>query len=109
MNGAPALQVRERPGGLVFTVRVQPKAARDELTGIRDGVLWLRVTAPPVAGKANAAVVALLAEKLNIPRVSLALTGGARSHNKTIQVSGVDAASLAAAVESALAADAKER
>jgi len=102
VSGQPILQVRERPGGIVFAVRVQPKASRDELIGIRDGLLWMRVTAPPVAGKANAAVVALLATKLNIPRASLALTGGARSHTKTIQISGVAAADLTAAVDAAL-------
>jgi len=102
VTGQPVLQVRERPGGIVFAVRVQPKSSRDELTGIRDGILWMRVTAPPVAGKANAAVVTLLADRLNIPRASLALTGGARSHTKTIQVSGVSAADLTAAVDAAL-------
>lgn len=102
------LQVRERPGGVVFSVRVQPKSSRDEFTGIRDGVLWVRVTAPPVAGKANAAVVELLSAKLGLPRASIALTGGARSHTKTIQVSGIAAADLASAVEAALTGGKKE-
>ena len=107
MSALPSLQIRERPGGLVFEVRVQAKSAHDELTGVRDGVLWMRVTAPPIAGKANAAVVAVLAETLHIPRASLLLTGGARSHTKTIQVSGIAAAELAAAVDAALTAGKK--
>ncbi len=93
---------------MVFSVRVQPKSSRDELTAIRDGVLWVRVTAPPVGGKANAAVVEFLAAKLDVPRASVALTGGARSHTKTIQVSGITPADLAAAVEAALTGGKKE-
>jgi uncharacterized protein len=102
------LQVRERPGGVVISVRVQPKASRDELTGIRDGALWVKVSAPPVAGKANAAVVDLLATKLGIPRGSVALTGGARSHTKTIQISGIAPGDLEIAVEAALTQGKKE-
>ena len=101
MSGA-TLQIRERPGGLVFAIRVQPKGGRDELIGLRDGQLWLKVTAPPVGGQANKACIKLLAETLGIPQSQMALTGGVRSRQKMVQVSGVTADALLAAVAGAL-------
>lgn len=102
MTAGEALAIRERPGGIVFSVRVTPKASRDELVGVNDGELWLRVTAPPIAGKANDACVRLLTEALGVPRGSLALMGGQKSRNKLIQVSGVTAEQLRAALTAAL-------
>ncbi|MDP2872655.1 MAG: DUF167 domain-containing protein [Bacillota bacterium] len=102
MSGSAALFVRERPGGLVFPVRVQPKSSRNELVGITDGALWIKVTAPPVAGQANRATLALLADLLGVPASALALTGGARSRNKQVQISGVTADHLRSAIDRAL-------
>jgi uncharacterized protein len=102
LTGEEHLAIRERPGGIVFSARVQPKSSRDELVGIRDGELWLRVTAPPVAGKANEACVRVLTEALGVPRGSLALMGGQKARSKLIQVSGMTAAQLLSAVEAAL-------
>jgi uncharacterized protein (TIGR00251 family) len=96
------LFVRVRPGGVVFGVWVQPKAARDELVGVRDGDLWLRVTAPPIDGKANDACVRYLTDALGLPRGSLAMMGGQRARSKLIQVSGIEVGDLLAAVERAL-------
>lgn len=107
-EGGPAglgLVLRARPGGVVFSVRVQTKAATDGLVGVRDGELWLRVGAPPIEGKANEACVRLLTECLGLPRGTLAMMGGQRSRSKLIQVSGVDPAGLLAAVERALDRD----
>lgn len=104
MSGeAAALQVRGRPGGLVFPVRVQPKSSRDELIGITDGALWVRVSAPPVEGQANRACLELVAAALNVPVSSLALTGGPRSRNKQLQVSGITVEHLRAAINRSLA------
>lgn len=103
MTGGAALQLRERPGGLVFSVRVQPKSSRDEIVGINDGVLWVKVTAPPIEGQANRACLDLLARMLDLSVSSLALTGGPRSRNKQLQVSGVTADHVRAAVDRILA------
>lgn len=102
MTPSPPLQVRERPGGIVFRVRVQPKSSRDELLEVRDGALWLRVTAPPVGGQANRACIAFLSEVLGIPQSSLLITSGARSRIKDVQASGIGAEELFAAVDRAL-------
>jgi uncharacterized protein (TIGR00251 family) len=103
VSGGAVLQLRERPGGLVFAVRVQPKSSRDELVNVTDGVLWVKVTAPPIEGQANRACIQLLASALGLPVSSLALTGGPRSRNKQVQVSGVTAEHLRAAVDRGLA------
>lgn len=59
--------VRQEGGTASFRVRLQPKASRDAIVGEVDGVLRLRVTAPPVEGRANEACLRLLAKRLDLP------------------------------------------
>ncbi len=73
-------------------VRVQPRAARSEIVGWRgDGVLSVRVTAPPVEGQANAAVAALLAGALGLRPAAVAVERGARGRDKLVRVAGLTA------------------
>jgi hypothetical protein len=64
------------------------------LAGVQDGVLRLRVTAPPVEGRANHAVLALLAEHLRLPRSSIKIAAGERASTKWIEVAGLAPATL---------------
>lgn len=94
---------RLTPEGLVLQVRVTPNASADRIEGVEtrdDGnvVLRVRVRAVPDKGKANAAVVALLAKALGIPKSALQLTSGETSRFKTLRLSG-DPAALAAAID----------
>lgn len=89
-----SLPVEERPGGARFRVKVQARARREEIVGVHDGALRVRVTAPPLEGRANRAVVELLAERLRLPRSSVKIAGGERSPLKTIEVAGLDAAAV---------------
>ncbi len=73
-------------------VRVQPRASRTELAGERDGRLLIRVTAPPADGKANAAVRALLAKRLRVPRGSIRIAAGQTGRDKRITVDGLTTA-----------------
>jgi uncharacterized protein (TIGR00251 family) len=77
-----------------IAVRVQPRAARDEIAGERDGALLVRVTAPPVDGKANDAVCKLLAKRLGVARSRVAVVRGASSRDKLIEMEGVEAEAL---------------
>ncbi|HKB47859.1 MAG TPA: DUF167 domain-containing protein [Ktedonobacterales bacterium] len=78
-------------GTLRVTVRVVPRASRDELA--REGdLLRARLTAPPVEGAANAALVALLSERLRIPKRAVTVTRGARSREKLLAIAGLTAA-----------------
>ena len=75
-------------------IRVNPGASRNRVDGYDDGVLRLRVTAPPEAGKANAAVTGLLADFLGIPRSRLKIIRGLSSRNKVLEVAGLDSSGL---------------
>ena len=71
-------------------VRVTARASRDELAGLRDGVLRVRVSAPPVDGKANEAVCRLIARALMVGKTSVTVTKGERSRDKVVEIDGVE-------------------
>lgn len=74
-----------------FTVRVTPNAKRDEVLGWKDGVLRVKVNAPPVDGKANAALINLLAEALNISTSAITIIAGVAARSKVIELDGIEA------------------
>ena len=78
--------------GAVLHVRVQPRASRDAITGWRDDVLGVRVTAPPAEGAANAAVTALLARALAVARSAVTVLRGARGRDKLVRITGLTTA-----------------
>lgn len=79
-------------------VRLRPRGHRDELIGIEGGVLQARVTAPPVDGKANAALRKLIAKRAGVARSRVAIVRGEKSRDKLVRVEGVDDAALRAAL-----------
>ena len=81
-----------------ISVRVRPNARRDELVGIREGVLVMRVAAPALDGRANRALCRLLAKRVGVAPSSVTIVHGERSRNKLVQVEGVDQAALDAAL-----------
>jgi uncharacterized protein len=74
-----------------IAVRVKPRARRDELAGERDGALLVRVTAPPVEGRANDAVRKLLAKELGIAAGRVSVVRGASSRDKIVDIEGMEA------------------
>ncbi|MGH7306911.1 MAG: DUF167 domain-containing protein [Candidatus Rokuibacteriota bacterium] len=72
-----------------MSVRVQSRASRDEIVGWHDATLRLRVTAPPVAGAANAAVARLLARVLGVPSSSITVVHGLQGRTKIVEVAGL--------------------
>ena len=80
----------------VIRVRVQPRASRDELLGWRDDTLRVRVTAPPLDGRANDAVRALIARAAGVPASAVGIVGGERGRDKLVAVAGVTADALRA-------------
>jgi uncharacterized protein len=81
----------------LLRVRVQPGASRNEIAGSREGAVVVRVTAPPVDGKANKAACKLVAEHFGIPASRVEVVRGGSSRNKVIRLTGVgpgDAAAL---------------
>jgi uncharacterized protein len=71
-------------------VRLQPRASRDEIAGERAGRLLVRVTAPPVEGRANKALCELLAKRLRIARSGVTVIRGERSRDKLVRIEGAD-------------------
>jgi uncharacterized protein (TIGR00251 family) len=71
------------------TVRVTPRASRNEIQRWDGDVLRVRVTAPPADGKANDAVLALLAKVLRLPKSSIKLVSGGSSRTKIVELDGV--------------------
>ncbi|MBI4484298.1 MAG: YggU family protein [Acidobacteria bacterium] len=74
---------------VIFPVQVQPRASKSQILGISNGVLRIRVAAPPVGGKANEEAVRLLSKVLWVPRGRIALVRGQRSRHKAVQIVGI--------------------
>ena len=88
------LAVRREGDRVSFVVRVTPRASANSVAGVRQGALLVRVTAPPVEGKANAAVVALLSTVLGVPRGQIRVERGAAARSKRVSVPHGAAAAL---------------
>jgi len=80
------LVVDERDGRAHFAVRLIPRASRNAVAGVRDGVLHARVTAAPVNGAANRALVELLAKALRVGTTNVRIESGATSSRKRVSV-----------------------
>jgi uncharacterized protein (TIGR00251 family) len=83
------LEVQEREGGVMFAVRVQPRASKDEIAGEMGGALKVRLRAPAVEDRANDALVEYLAELLKRPRSAVRILSGERSRTKRVEIHGV--------------------
>lgn len=86
-----------------LTVRVQPRAGRSRVAGRHGEALKLQVAAPPVDGAANAAVIALLAAWLGVPRRAVRLAHGERGRDKVVAIAAADPVALARRIEALLA------
>ena len=85
-------------GGVLLTVHVQPGARQTAAAGVHGDALKVRLQAPPVDGKANAALLAYLAAALGISPRQLTLVAGQTSRRKRVRVEGVAADELLAAL-----------
>jgi len=76
-------------GAVVFTVRVQPRASRDEVAGTTEGALKIRLCAPAVENRANEALIEFLAALLKAPKSSVRILSGERGRTKRVEIVGV--------------------
>lgn len=89
----------EQRGELVsFRVRLQPRASRDEVVGLMQGALRIRLTAPPLEGRANRRLLEFLAKLLGLPKSQVQLLKGDKSRLKTIGVKGLRPVKLRARI-----------
>lgn len=78
--------------GSAITVRVSPRASKNEISGImQDGTIKIKLTSPPVEGKANQALVEFLSELLGIPKSKIEIVSGSSGRIKLIAIEGLDA------------------
>ncbi len=96
------LRLRGQDDGVVFEVRVQPRARRAALLGVHEAALKIALTAPPVEGAANDALLAIVAETLGVPRRAVRLVRGETSRAKVVAVAGVTEAEARGALARAL-------
>jgi len=83
---------------IFLKIHLLPRASRDEICGLQGDALKVKVTAPPVSGKANKALQRFIAKKLNLSASQIEIMAGQHSREKTLKISGISRA----AVEKAL-------
>ncbi len=94
-----ALSVRESDGAITFDVQVVPRAARERLGPVHGERLKVALTAPPVDGAANEALVTLLARALGRPRGDVVIVRGQTARKKTVRVAGTTRDTLLRRIE----------
>ena len=85
------IAIRETSAGVSFSVKVQPRARKNGITGTVGDALKLALTAPPVEGRANQAVIEFFADIFQIPRSSVTIASGESSRLKVIRITGISA------------------
>lgn len=88
--------LREQDDAVVLSLKVHPRASRNELAGSVGQELKLKVTAPPVDSAANEAVLEFLAERLRLPRRCVSLIRGQTSRHKSVRIEALSADEIAA-------------
>ena len=71
---------------LILSIRLQPRASRDEIVGVHGDQLKIRITAPPVDGKANQHLLRYLAKYCQVPRASVELISGQTGRTKRVRI-----------------------
>jgi uncharacterized protein (TIGR00251 family) len=78
------------PAGVTLTVRIQPRASKNEAVRRENGGIKIRLTAPPVDGAANEALVKFLADRFSVARSQVEIVSGHASRDKIVRVNGVN-------------------
>lgn len=89
-------------GTVLISLHVQPKASKSRIMGLHDGRLKLAVAAPPLEGKANKAVVGVLAKMLGVPVRDVTVKSGIQSRRKLVAVNALDISKVRSVIEKAL-------
>ncbi|MGH2753337.1 MAG: DUF167 domain-containing protein [Actinomycetota bacterium] len=103
-----SLPTTRHTDGTLLDVFVQPRAARNAVGGEYRGALKVRTTAPPADGRANAAVEALIAELVDVPKSRVSVVGGHSSRSKRLLIAGVEQSKVNLAVGPVLTSPAHE-
>lgn len=88
------IPVKDSGGGVAFAVKVHPRARKNALTGVVGDALKLSLTAPPVEGRANQALIEFFADLFDIPRASVTIASGVTGRNKMVRITGLNRAAV---------------
>ena len=88
------LKVQEFDKGVIFTVKVIPASSRTTVSGLLDGMLKIKLSAPPQKGKANKSLIELLALQLSIKNKNIKILSGRANEIKDIHIRGISADTL---------------
>ncbi|MDH3328191.1 MAG: DUF167 domain-containing protein [Desulfobulbaceae bacterium] len=77
-------------GSLLLKLIVQPRASKNQLAGLHNDALKIRLTTPPVEGRANKAVIAFLAKQLHLPKSAVTIKSGLQNREKKVIIIGCD-------------------
>ena len=83
------IPIQDSSGGVIFAVKVHPRAKKNAITGELGDALKLSLTSPPVEGRANKACVEFFAKLLKVPRSSVTIASGQTGRHKVIRVAGL--------------------
>jgi len=86
------IDVKETADGITFAVRVLPRSSRNEIVGESEGVLKIKLTAPPVEGAANKALIEFLSGKLKVAKSRISIVTGQSGRSKVVAVEGLNKA-----------------
>jgi hypothetical protein len=89
-----SINITEKDGAAIFSVRVVPRASKSEIVGEHDGALKVRIASPPVDGAANVELSRLLAKTLGVAKGAVEIVSGQTSKAKQIRITGVKAEEL---------------
>jgi uncharacterized protein (TIGR00251 family) len=78
---------------------IQPGAAKTQIAGLHDGLIKVRVAAPPIDGAANQALVEFVAKRLGIPKSRVRVVAGLTSRRKVLEIDGVSPDAIAASLQ----------
>jgi len=90
MQDSDEYGVANTSGGVSIRVHVAPRASANKVLGVYNGALKVALTAPPVDGAANKALVEYMAKALGVPKSAVAIVSGETSRNKSLRVAGID-------------------
>lgn len=83
------LDIKETQNSVTFKVRLIPRSSRNAVLGEQEGALKIALSAPPVEGAANQALIKFLAEVLGVRKSAIKIMAGGKSKNKMVKVEGI--------------------
>lgn len=78
------------PGGVRVHLFIQPKSSKNEVVGVHNGEIKIKITAPPIDGRANEGLIEFLSDHFDIPKRNVLLVKGETGRHKTVDLIGIE-------------------